>query len=60
MVAHKGTKVGGNINSQSDRSAFRDTDIHLDFGHVYLVTTEVLEFLNGCVGLNYSRIFFYP
>lgn len=37
-----------------------DTDIHLAFGRVYLVPTEVLEFLVGCVGHNYLGIFFYP
>lgn len=36
------------------------TDIHLAFGHVYLGPADVLEFLNGCVGLNYSGIFFLP
>lgn len=33
VMAHKGTKVGGSMNIRSDRSALRDTELHLAFGH---------------------------
>lgn len=52
VMAHKGTKVGGSMNSRSGRSALRDTELYLAFGH-----REILEFLNGPMDLNYS--FFY-
>lgn len=43
------------MNSRSDRSALRDIELHLTFGH-----SGFLELLNGPVDLNYSGAFFYP
>lgn len=55
VMAHKGTEGGGSMNSRSDRSALRDTEVHLAFGH-----TRILEFLSGPMDFNCSGTFFYP